>query len=76
VPTRLSAPSSSHTVDLGEEVAQLRRLVDATKARFQRAREEKEKATEALQKEKDEFLVQLRAAQDSVVSYESDKAEF
>jgi hypothetical protein len=59
VPTAPPAPSSSQTVELGDEPAQLRRLVDATEARFQRAQEEKENATEALRKEKDKFLVQL-----------------
>jgi hypothetical protein len=44
---------------LGDEPAQLRRIVDATEAQFQRAQEEKEKATKALKKEKDEVLVQL-----------------
>jgi hypothetical protein len=33
--------------------------VDETEARFQRAQEEKEKATEALQNEKYELLVKL-----------------
>jgi hypothetical protein len=42
-----------------ERVAQLRRFVDATEARFHRAHEEKEKATEALQKEKYKVLVHL-----------------
>jgi hypothetical protein len=45
VPTASSAPSSSQTAELGDEPTQLRRLADATEARFQRAQEEKEKAT-------------------------------
>jgi hypothetical protein len=56
VPTAPSAPSSSQTAELGYEPAQLRRFVDATESQFQRAREEKEKATESLQKEKDQVL--------------------
>jgi hypothetical protein len=44
---------------LGDEPTQLRRLEDATEARFQRAWEEKEKATKALKKEKYEVLIQL-----------------
>jgi hypothetical protein len=75
VPTVPFAPSLSHTAELGDEPTQLRRLEDATKARFQRSQEEKEKDIEALKKEKDEVLVQLRAAQDSVISRESEKAE-
>jgi outer membrane murein-binding lipoprotein Lpp len=44
---------------LGDKLAQLRSIVDATEARFQRAQEEEEKATEALQKEKYEDLIKL-----------------
>jgi hypothetical protein len=68
-------PSSSQTLELGNELAQLRRIVYATEYWFQRDREEKEKATKSLQKEKYEVLVQLREAQDSVASYESEKEE-
>jgi hypothetical protein len=71
----LSALSLSQTAEFGDEPAQLRRLADSTEARFQRAQEEKEKATEALKKEKYEVLVQLRAAQDNVATHESEKAE-
>jgi hypothetical protein len=38
-------PYSSQTTELGDEPTQLRRLIDATEARFQRVQEEKEKAT-------------------------------
>jgi hypothetical protein len=75
MPIVSTTPSSSQVVELGDEPAQLRRLADATEALFQRAQEEKEKDTEALQKEKAEVLVKLRATQDSVVSHEIDKAE-
>jgi hypothetical protein len=61
---------------LGDEPTQLRRLADAIEARLQRAQEEKEMTTKALKKEKDEFLVQLRATWDSVVAYESEKEKF
>jgi hypothetical protein len=75
VPTASFAPSSSQISELEDEPAQLRRFADATKAWFQRAHEEKEKATVALQKEKVEVLVQLREVQESVVAYESEKLE-
>jgi hypothetical protein len=52
IPTVLYAPSSSQTVELGDELDQLRRLADEIEARFQRAQKEK-KATKALKKEKD-----------------------
>jgi hypothetical protein len=55
VPT---APSSSETIELGDEPTQLRRLADATEARLQKVQEEKEQATEALKKEKEEILEQ------------------
>jgi hypothetical protein len=42
------APSSSQDVELGDEPAQLRRLIDAIEARHQKFQEEKEKATKAL----------------------------
>jgi hypothetical protein len=60
VPT---APSSSESVELGDEPTQLRRLADATEARLHRAQEEKEQATEALKQEKEEALEKLRVAQ-------------
>jgi hypothetical protein len=44
---------------LADEPTQLRRITDVTEARFQRVQEEKEKATEALKKEKDKVLIQL-----------------
>jgi hypothetical protein len=59
VPTASSAPSSSQPAELGDKPAQLTRLADATEARFQRVQEEKEKAIEALKKEKDKVLAQL-----------------
>jgi F0F1-type ATP synthase membrane subunit b/b' len=48
---------------LGDEPAQLRILADATKAWLQQAQEEKEKAIEALKKEKEEVLDKIRVAQ-------------
>jgi hypothetical protein len=68
------APSSSQIAELGDEPTQLRILMDETESWFQRVQEEKEKARKALKREKDEVLVQLRAAQDSVVSHENEKA--
>jgi hypothetical protein len=54
------APSSSQIAELVDEPTQLRRITDETEARFHRAHEEKEKATEALKREKYEVLAQLR----------------
>jgi hypothetical protein len=51
---------------LGDEPAQLRRPADATEAWFQKFQEEKERATEALKREKDEVLAQIRAAQENL----------
>jgi hypothetical protein len=59
VPTVPSAPSSSHTAELGDKPTQLRILSNVIEARFHRAQEEKEKAIESLQNEKDEVLVKL-----------------
>jgi hypothetical protein len=59
IPTVSSAPSSSQNTKLGDEPTHLRRILDAIEAWFQRAQEEKEKATKSLQKEKDEVLVKL-----------------
>jgi vacuolar-type H+-ATPase subunit I/STV1 len=56
-------PSSVEIVELGDEPTQLRRLVDATKARLHQFQEEKEQATEALKQEKEEVLEQLRVVQ-------------
>jgi formate-dependent nitrite reductase cytochrome c552 subunit len=69
-------PSSSETTKLGDEPDQLRILVDATYARIQKFQEKKEKATEALKKEKEEVLEQLRVAQYRVTAYENEKDEF
>jgi hypothetical protein len=57
-----SVPPSSKIVELGDELAQLRRLADAKEAQLRRAQEEKEQATKTLKQEKEEFLEQLRAA--------------
>jgi hypothetical protein len=48
-------PSSSQVSKLGDEPSQLRRLVDATRARLQKVQEEKEKATKALKQEKRKY---------------------
>jgi hypothetical protein len=61
---------------LEDEPAQLRILVDATGAWLQKVQEEKEKATEALKKEKEDILEKLRVAQYCVIAYENDKDEF
>jgi hypothetical protein len=53
----------------------LKRIADATEARFQKAQEERVKATKALKREKDEVLAQLRATQQNVAAQEREKAE-
>jgi hypothetical protein len=72
-----TAPSSTESVELGDEPTQLRRLADATEARLRRVQEEKEQATEALKQEKEEALEKLRVAQqekDEIrVKFEEDK---
>jgi hypothetical protein len=68
-------PSSSKIVELGDEPAQLRRLVDATEAQLHRVQEEKEKATEALKREKEEVLEKLRVRQSCITAYEKEKDE-
>jgi hypothetical protein len=73
VPT---TPSSPQNTKLGDEPTQLRRLVDVTEDQIQKIHEEKEKATEALKKEKDESLEQLRVVWYYVTSYENEKEEF
>jgi hypothetical protein len=56
VPT---TPSWLKIAKLGDEPTQLRRFEDETKARLQRAQEEKEKATESLKQQKEEVLEKL-----------------
>jgi hypothetical protein len=56
-------PSSTESVELGDEPTQLCRLLDATESLLCRVQEEKEQATEALKQEKEEALDQLRVAQ-------------
>jgi len=71
-------PSSSMITELGDEPTQLQRLVDATEARIHWVHEVKEKATEALKKEKEEVLEKLQAAQkekyEMQAMFEEDKA--
>jgi hypothetical protein len=71
-----TAPSSSKTVEFGDEPTQLRRLADATEARLQKFQEEKEQATKSLKKEKEEILEKLRVAWYCVTAYENEKDEF
>jgi len=48
----LTAPSSLKTVELGDEPAQLRRLVDVIEVQLHRSQEEKDKSIESLNQEK------------------------
>jgi gas vesicle protein len=52
-------PLSSKTVELGDEPTQLQRIEDAIEARICQFKEEKEKATESLKKEKEEVLEKI-----------------
>jgi hypothetical protein len=62
---------------LGNEPAQLRRLVDATEALLQQVQEEKEEEDiEALKREKEEVLEKLRVAHYCVIAYKNEKYEF
>jgi hypothetical protein len=58
-----TAPPSSEGIELGDEPAQLCILAYATEVCLRRVQEEKEHATEALKKEKEESLEQCRVAQ-------------
>jgi hypothetical protein len=58
-----TVPSSTESVELGDEPTQLCILADATETRLHRVQEEKEQATEALKQEKEEALEKLRVAQ-------------
>jgi hypothetical protein len=69
-------PSSLETVELGEEPAQLQILADVTEAWIQKVKEEKEKATESMKKEKDEVLEQLRVVRYCVTAYETERDGF
>jgi len=74
--TVLTAPSTSKTVELGDEPNQLRILEYATEAWLQRVQEEREHATKALKKDKEEILEQLRVVRYCVTAYENEKDEF
>jgi hypothetical protein len=52
-------PSSTKSVELGDEPTQLCRLADAIETRLHQVQEEKEKAIEALKQEKEEAFKQL-----------------
>jgi hypothetical protein len=52
-------PSSTESVELGDEPTQLRRLVDAIEARLCQAQEEKEHDTKSMKQEKEEALEKL-----------------
>jgi hypothetical protein len=56
------APPPSEETELGDEPAQLRRIVDATKVHLCRVQEEKEQAMEALKKVQEEAIEQCRVA--------------
>jgi hypothetical protein len=47
-----TAPSSSEGIEVGDEPAQLHRLADSTKDHLRRVQDEKEQATEALNKQR------------------------
>ena len=58
-----TASSSSEGVELGDEPTQLRRIENAIEGHLHRVQEEKEHATEALNKENEESLEKRRVAQ-------------
>jgi hypothetical protein len=51
-----TVPLSSKGTELGDEPAQLRQIVDATKSHLRRVQEEKEQATKALKQEQEETI--------------------
>jgi hypothetical protein len=53
-----TTPSSLVGIELGDDLAQLRRLTDATDAHLHHVQEEKEQTTKALKKLKEEALEQ------------------
>jgi hypothetical protein len=58
-----AATLSARTVEVGDDPAQLRWIVDAMKAHLFRVQEEREQATKALKKEKNESIEQHRVVQ-------------
>jgi hypothetical protein len=74
-----TAPPPSEETELGDEPAQLRRIVDATEAHLRRVQEEKEQATVALKQAQEEVIEQRRVAQqekdDLQIKFEEDKAQ-
>jgi hypothetical protein len=53
-----TAPPPSEETELGDEPAQLRRIVDATEAHLHRVQEEKEQAIVALKQAQEEVIEQ------------------
>jgi hypothetical protein len=58
-----TVPPSSEGIELGDELAQLCRLIDVIEARLHHVHEEKEQATEALKQVHEESLEQCQVAQ-------------
>jgi hypothetical protein len=58
-----TVPLPSEAPELVDELAQLHRIADVTKARLRRVQEEKDKATVALKKEQEEMVEQHQVAQ-------------
>jgi hypothetical protein len=73
------APLPSEEPELGDEPAQLCRIVDVTEAHLHRAQEEKEQATVALKQEQQEVVEQHRVAQqekdDLHTKFEEERAQ-
>jgi hypothetical protein len=72
-------PPPSEEPELGDEPAQLHRIVDATEAHLRRAQEEKEQATVALKQAQQEMVEQRRVAQqekdDLHTKFEEERAQ-
>jgi hypothetical protein len=66
-----TAPLLSEEPKLGDEPAQLRRLADATEARLRHAREEIEKATQALKKVQEVVIEQCQVVEQEKVSLQT-----
>jgi hypothetical protein len=63
-----TAPLPSGELELGDESAQLRRVTDAAEARLRRAKEEVEKATQALKQVQGVLIEQRRVAEQKKVA--------
>jgi hypothetical protein len=70
-----NAPPTLEGIELVDDLAQLRRTADATEARLHHVQEEKEQATEALKKSKEESIEKRQVAQQEKYYIQANFAE-